>query len=86
MTSFDLFRPTFNERPRTHTMRTHPNADSGLSELFALGPVQLVDAAGCPEMGLLNRGFGRILSIFPRKKKRNTKFTKYSSVRTPQFY
>ena len=34
---------------------------------FAMGPVQLVDPAEWPKIGLLNRVFGNILSILPRK-------------------
>ena len=45
----------------------------------------LVDPAEWPKNGLLNRGFGIILLILPRKKQENTEFTQLSSVRTQKF-
>ena len=44
------------------------------SELFAIGPVQLADPGEWPKIGLLNRGYGRILSIFPRKDSKTQNF------------
>ena len=41
--------------------------DTEKSEPFAIGPVHLVDPAEWPEISLLNRGFGSMLSIFLRK-------------------
>ena len=49
------------------------------------GRSNLVDPAEWPKIGLLNRDFGCFLSVFPRKQQ-NTKFTKFSSVRTPEIY
>ena len=44
------------------------NAQNAMvSELFAMGPVQFSWPTGVPKIRLLNRDFGHILSIFPRK-------------------
>ena len=56
------------------------------SEPFAIGPVQFSWPRGVAENWFTKPDFGSILSIFPRKNSKNRKFTKFSSVQTPEIY
>ena len=56
------------------------------SEPLQWGRSNLVDPAEWQKIGLQNQDFGSILSVFPRKNRQNTEFTKFSSVRTPDIY
>ena len=49
------------------------------------GRSNLVDPAGWPKIGLLNWLWGAFCTFFLGKTAQNTEFTKFSSVRTPEF-
>ena len=68
------------------TVRLSQNYPAYPRNCLQWGRSNLVDPAEWPEIVLLNRDFGSILSIFLRRKKKgNTEFTKFSLVRTPKF-
>ena len=55
------------------------------SELFAMGSVQFSYPAESPKICLLNRVLGKLLSIFPRKKKQNTESLNFLQSGPPKF-